>query len=141
MMDEVTPRIYSVPWAAALINDPNWKLISTFSRTPKPSGEDAFFGKTLKTDSTIRTFLSFLPSQETEGDLPFLETRAILDLGSDLDGHPQTAHGGLQAALMDELCGVIVTQNRDVKVEKAQKLGQAVKAPDYYTACLLPWLC
>lgn len=73
--------------------------------------------------------------------MPFLETRTILDLGSDLDGYPQTAHGGFQAALMDELCGVIVTQNRDAKVEKAQKLGQAVKVPDYYTACSLPWLC
>jgi thioesterase superfamily protein 4 len=137
-MDDITPRISSAPWAAALINDPNWKLIDTSSRFPKPSGEDTFIGETLKTDQTIRTFLSFRPTRQIQDNVPFAEIRAIVDLGTGITGYPHTAHGGFQATLLDELCGAIVNLNRDARAERMQRLGQTVDVPPYYTACSSP---
>ena len=138
MMDVVTPRIASIPWAAALIDDPDWTLVSKDSRERKPSDEDSYTAETLMTDRTIRTYLLFRPNQEAEGDVPFPELRAIVDVGAGLNGHPGTAHGGFSAALLDELCGNTICMHKDIKMERMRRHGQAFQDFHYYTACSSP---
>lgn len=134
-MDVVTSRISSIPWAAALINDPDWTRVSVFSRELKDTDEDSFFADTLNTDRTIRSFLAFRPVKEEEGDIPLPEIRIIADLGTGINGHPNTAHGGMAAAILDEVCGTMVCLHRDVIIEQMRKRGQTFNPFHYYTAC------
>jgi thioesterase superfamily protein 4 len=135
MMDVVTPRIASIPWAAALINDPDWIGVDSFSRQPKASGEDSFLAETLKTDRTIRNYLAFRPVKEAEGEIPLPEIRIIVDIGTGVNGHPEIAHGGFSALLLDEACGAAINMHRDIRMEQMQKRGQTFDYFHYFTAC------
>ena len=102
MGDKVIDQFSSAPWAAALINDPNWTPTRTDSRLPKASGEDSFFAETLATNRTIRALLTLRPVKEEEDYFPYNEIVTIIDLGDGLNGHPQIAHGGFVATMLDE---------------------------------------
>jgi thioesterase superfamily protein 4 len=125
MDDTIIAELSSTPWAAALINDRKWTAITTNSRSPKPTGEDSFFAETLSTDRTIRSLLTFRPTQEEDDDLAYKE------MG--LNGYPQIVHGGFAATLLDEVCGILVMLVR--KVQGQRELGQTVARPNYFTAC------
>jgi thioesterase superfamily protein 4 len=135
MDDAVIAELSSIPWAAALINDRKWTVIRTSSRSPKPTGEDSFFAETLSTDRTIRSILTFRPTQEEEDDLAYKEIKTIVDLGAGLNGYPQIVHGGFAATLLDEACGILVMLIMDKKVQRQRDLGQTVARPNYFTAC------
>ncbi len=101
MQDPAVARFSEVPWAASLINDPQWIPRSTASRRPKATGEDTFFGETLRTDHTIPAVLTLRPVKEDQDDQPYKEIATIMELGNGLNGFPQIAHGGLVATLLD----------------------------------------
>jgi hypothetical protein len=111
MDDALIAELSSIPWAAALINDRKWTVIRTSSRSPKPTGEDSFFAETLSTDRTIRSILTFRPTQEEEDDLAYKEIKTIVDLGAGLNGYPQIVHGGFAATLLDEACGILASSH------------------------------
>jgi thioesterase superfamily protein 4 len=137
MEDAEMNRLISTPWAAALINDPNWTRTTTGSRLPKASGEDSFFAETLATDRTMRACMTLKPTEETEGDMPYKEIVTIVDLGNGVDGYPQTCHGGMVATLMDEVCGVLINLNKERHRERLLQSG-CQKPPailGYMTAC------
>lgn len=134
-MDVVTEKILSTPWAAALIDDPNWTFAPTPARDPKPWGEDSFFAETIKTDRTIRSWLAYRPVKAVEGPVPYRELRVILDLGDKLNSHTDIAHGGIAAALLDETCGAIAMLNRAKRMEQLEGLGQPFDEWHYFTAC------
>jgi thioesterase superfamily protein 4 len=135
MDDAIITGLSSIPWAAALINDREWTAMTTTSRSPKPTGEDSFFAETLSTDRTIRSLLTFRPTQEEEDDLAYKEIKTIVDLGTGLNGYPQIVHGGFAATLLDEACGILVMLIMDKKVQRQRELGQLVARPNYFTAC------
>lgn len=135
MMDVITPRISATPWAAALINDPDWTRVNVLSLEPKASGEDTFITETLKSDRAIRCYLAFRPVKEVEGEIPVPEIRIIVEIGTGLNGHPATSHGGFSAAMLDEACGMGVCVHRDAKIEQMRKRGQTFADFHYYTAC------
>jgi thioesterase superfamily protein 4 len=134
-MDATITRLSSVPWAAALINDPDWTPIETGSRSVKASGEDAFFGGTLGTDRTIRTLLTLRPKDEGEGDIVYKEIKTIVELGEGVQGYPQIAHGGFQATLLDEMCGILIMTNMERKAQRLTEDGRRTPALNYVTAC------
>jgi thioesterase superfamily protein 4 len=138
MEDAFLSELSSVPWAAALINDPNWTPITTSSRSAKPTGEDSFFAETLSTERTIRSLLTFRPTKE-EGDLAYKQIKTIVDLGTGLNGYPQIVHGGFAATLLDETCGILIMLVTDKKVQRLKESGQNATRPDYFTACELPY--
>jgi acyl-coenzyme A thioesterase THEM4 len=43
----------------------------------------------------------------------FSEVRTLLTLGSDVNGYPHTAHGGLVATVIDEVMGILLSVNKD----------------------------
>ncbi|KAL4866386.1 HotDog domain-containing protein [Aspergillus spectabilis] len=108
--------------------------IPTYSRHPKPAtGEDGFFAQTLSSPITIPTVHTFrlkqlqspLPSQPPSWPSPTAPPDLIPVPGADLVmllqlakpgvcGHPDTAHGGVLATVVDE----------------AMSLGVALYAPE-----------
>ncbi|KAI4614632.1 uncharacterized protein J4E87_009432 [Alternaria ethzedia] len=136
-MDAKYSHLLSVPWAAALINDPNWTPMETSSRSVKPSGEDSFFAGTLGTDRTITTLLTFRPKNEEAGDIAYKEIKTIVELGDGLQGYPQIAHGGFQATLLDEMSGVLIGKVMEKKAQRAN-LNTTYKKP---APTLLTLLC
>jgi thioesterase superfamily protein 4 len=132
-------RMLSIPWAAALINDPKWTHTRTGSRLPKASGEDSFFAETLATDRTLRACLTLVPTKKVHGKLVYQETATIVDLGTGLNGFPQTCHGGVAATLLDEICGVLIQLNTEMQLVVGKQSGSLNQARDvnYMTACKL----
>ncbi|KAF2660463.1 hypothetical protein K491DRAFT_588907 [Lophiostoma macrostomum CBS 122681] len=111
----------SIPWCNALINDPSWTPTRTTSRVPKASSEDSFFAETLGTERTIRHCLTLRPSVGRDADVQFEEVRTIMELGDGLNGHPKICHGGFVATMLDEVCGVLITQNLEGKMRRARE--------------------
>ncbi|KAK2810348.1 hypothetical protein FQN50_003079 [Emmonsiellopsis sp. PD_5] len=115
----------SNPWTAPLLRLPTHTAIPTSSRTSDPTtGEDAFFAHTLNTPHTIPHLLTLRKSHPTTPantlPTPFpppalttprsnppsasIDLLALLSLSNPgLSGHPNTAHGGVTATLLDEI--------------------------------------
>jgi hypothetical protein len=120
----------AIPWTSAFLHDPAYTAIPTFSRTLKPTGEDAFFSATVNTPTTIPEVLclrlrDFITPIAPAGS-PYNRTTTaanpydspvpakpdlilLMTLGSPgLDGHPATMHGGMATAILDEIIGLCV---------------------------------
>jgi Thioesterase superfamily len=116
----------SVPWAAKYLESSEYRLVPTSSRHLKPTGEDAFFARTINTPTTIPHCLSFCRArlQLPQAGSPFNRTSSasvqsssstappvvdcvwLLHLAEPgINGHPKTAHGGVLASILDELTG------------------------------------
>jgi acyl-coenzyme A thioesterase PaaI-like protein len=104
----------SIPWCAALLQDPAFEIAPTTSRQPKESTEDAFFAETLNTQNTISACLTMrrLPV----GNPPRInEIRTFLQLGPLLNGWPNVCHGGAVCTILDEIMGTLLSLNKDLK--------------------------
>lgn len=98
----------SIPWCQKILQDPNYKLESTASRIHKDSTrEDALLGQTLKTDDTIRGWIS-LYRRPTESRPLKDEVRSLLSLEAGLNGYPRVCHGGIVATMLDEVLSILV---------------------------------
>lgn len=119
----------SIPWSNSLLASTDYFPIQTWSRLPKPqTGEDGLFAGTLATPSTIPHVVTLRrrpeslsvpaeepanwpvparkpsPKETNPADVVFL-----VGLGSPgVSGHPQTAHGGIVALLIDEAMSLAV---------------------------------
>lgn len=117
------------PWSNSLLSNPDYFPIRTWSRTAKPSGEDAFFANTLGTDSTIPHVLTLrrkdIPSVPKDPPQIRLDAQgrpitpsaparppdmiSLLMLSNPgISGHPSTAHGGAVATILDEVVSLCV---------------------------------
>src|SRR6187402_987993 len=91
-----------IPWASKLFNDPALQPFNTNSRVIKgTSTADTFCARTLATGETIIAWQSFLKPVSPPNK--FGEVIALLKLGSGLNGHVDTCHGGFLCVLMDEM--------------------------------------
>ncbi|KAK7535188.1 HotDog domain-containing protein [Phyllosticta citribraziliensis] len=100
-----------IPWSAKLLADPDFELIPTDSRTPKPTTEDSFIAETLQSQRTVRAWIT---QHRVPGDYPscpIREARSFLQLGDGVCGFPGVCHGGMIATLLDEVTGVLLTAN------------------------------
>ncbi|KAJ9651081.1 hypothetical protein H2198_009635 [Neophaeococcomyces mojaviensis] len=121
-----------IPWLNQHVSNASYKIIPTFSRHLKTSGEDYFFSRTINTPETIPHMISLRlknmktpdvtsdhpPSQSTNPSFTAHKTPTIvpeepdvlclLQLGTrGLDGHPATIHGGVTCAILDETMGLL----------------------------------
>jgi len=117
----------AIPWCSALLADPDWRIIPTRSRTPKPGKEDEFFARTLATQETISACLT--QSRNTDHNRTgarsstapgtatlrpsITEVRTLFALSAGVNGYPGVAHGGFVAAVLDEVMGLLMTANKD----------------------------
>lgn len=101
---EIKAHFESTPWAAKFFDDSSFL---PFEYQPRSSGGHRFIRETLATKDTIAAWQSFYkpPVLGTDvGELYFL-----LSVGSNVDGHPNKAHGGFIAVVLDEVLGCEAT--------------------------------
>lgn len=103
-------NLSKIPWCSELLNDKNLTAYISPSRRIKPDGADKLFNSTLNTKSTIAEYVA-LYQQPQNQDAPIKELKAILTLGSDVNGFPNICHGGIVATLLDEVMGELINVN------------------------------
>lgn len=109
---------FSPTWAQAIINDPEWKQVSTWGReeVAPTSTENALLGRTLNQPDGVRAVLSFnrYPSppsssssspSATPSKSKGFETCMLFSLGTGVNGHDGLSHGGFIGTMIDEVCG------------------------------------
>ncbi len=143
----------SIAWTAKYLESIKYKFVPTSSRHLKPTGEDAFFARTINTPTTIPYCLSLrrhdLPLPQAGS--PFNQTTStsgttslkssvpavfdcvwLLHLAEPgINGHPKTAHGGVLACILDELtgmCAILHQLDRSIPIYTAS-LETTYKAP------------
>ncbi|KAF2426267.1 hypothetical protein EJ08DRAFT_700023 [Tothia fuscella] len=131
MTQELT-HFRSIPWCNALISDHAYFLTPSRSRYVKPSGEDVLLGNTIKTDDTIKAWLTLCKKPTSSGLLP-AELRTLLTFGRALDGYPQILHGGIQGTVMDEVMGNLIGLIQDIESEEARKKGESYETAPWVT--------
>lgn len=102
----------SIPWCAKLLEEPNIVITPALSREYKESTEDALFAETLKSDDTIRAFLSFYKQPATAEVARIDEIHTLLSLGYRVNGYPHLCHGGIVATILDEVMGSLLSVNK-----------------------------
>ncbi|KAK6586050.1 hypothetical protein PZA11_001107 [Diplocarpon coronariae] len=97
------PRIRAqfaeTPWTDRYFNDPNLHACISESRISKLGGRDGNTADTLCAVTLAKqdTILAWHPASD--------EILALLKLGRGLNGHIDTAHGGLLCVILDEMIG------------------------------------
>ncbi|KAJ4305298.1 hypothetical protein N0V90_000829 [Kalmusia sp. IMI 367209] len=117
-------RLSATPWCRALLESPEWTPTRTASRSPKPSGEDSFFAETLRSSRTIRSCTTLQPTEESKKGVEGVyhdSVHVIFEIGDGLNGHPNIAHGGFVATMLDESMGVLLTINMETKMKKRMR--------------------
>ena len=101
------------------LDDPAFVPLHSTARNPPPhqSGRYSFVSKTLKTPDTIGIWEQFYrPSSGDDDD--YGEGRVLIALGSGVDGHLNTAHGGVAATLLDQalgnVAGIHITPGKNI---------------------------
>lgn len=109
----------SIPGFSKLLQDETFVTIPTSCRQEKsPSNEDTLLWRTLKTPSTFAKSLAQYRRPEHEFDQSIRDTsfteelRIFWQLGSDLNGFPDTLHGGIVGTLLDDCMGLLLVLRR-----------------------------
>jgi thioesterase superfamily protein 4 len=79
-------------------------------RGHNPTTGDSMCGKTLATDDTISAWQSFYQAASSPEESA--KVWALLKLGSGVNGHIDTCHGGFLAVVLDEVIGTISEYER-----------------------------
>ncbi|KAJ9137544.1 hypothetical protein NKR23_g9098 [Pleurostoma richardsiae] len=101
----------SIPWCAELLSKPNLVVSEAYSRRTKPGTGDSLISRTLKTSDTISSFITFHNAPDSPTEL-ITEVRALLTLGSLINGFPDVCHGGIVMTIMDEVISLLVPANQ-----------------------------
>jgi acyl-coenzyme A thioesterase PaaI-like protein len=105
----------TIPWTRALLTQGGQTVIPCRGRRVKSSGESSFFAKTLAAPGTFPRFLCFhgpLATAPASGGKKMLtELHSLLRMEGDLNGFPDTLHGGVVGTLFDESMGLVLAYN------------------------------
>ncbi|KAF2014326.1 hypothetical protein BU24DRAFT_423313 [Aaosphaeria arxii CBS 175.79] len=117
----------TIPWLQPYLKPSSpYRPIPFFSRIPKSTSEDKFFSKVINTPSTVSHGLSlvlkgdnfetriadFADGKNGESATEEADFVYLVQLGSDLSGFEDTAHGGVLGALFDESMGACLERFR-----------------------------
>ncbi|KAJ5232521.1 hypothetical protein N7468_005477 [Penicillium chermesinum] len=115
----------AIPGFDKLLQDESFVTIPTISRQEKtPSTEDTLLWRTLMTPRTFAKSLSQYRQPQSRSDLSVRSTavaeelRIFYQLGTDLNGFPDTLHGGIVATLLDDCMGLLLVLRRSESREK-----------------------
>ena len=111
----------TIPWCAKILDKPNYRLRPTLSRAPKDSSEDSFIAETLKTDRTIRRWITMHADPDPSLNPLIQEAFCLMELGGGLNGYPNICHGGFVATMLDEVMGELLVVNHE---NYAEQTGQ-----------------
>ncbi|KAJ6446650.1 acetyltransferase (GNAT) domain-containing protein [Purpureocillium lavendulum] len=115
----------AIPWCRKYLDDPRYVRVGGLTRRSASDTYDTLIAKTLKTPDTIPAVMSFErlqppPSQQQKHQkqqqqredgkgtpVAVRETVTLFALGSGVNGHDNTAHGGTVATILDEAAGLM----------------------------------
>lgn len=108
----------SIPWCADLISDKRIIHVAIPDRRPKLNGEYTLVKETLNGESTVRACITYFRVPKRKDGLrpgedkknPFVETNALLDIGSGVNSYAKTCHGGFMTTIFDEIMGTAAWQ-------------------------------
>lgn len=98
----------TIPWCQAYLNDPQYVSADGIKRNRVSDTYDTFISKTLKTSNTIPEVVCLKKIPATGANS--FDTITFMSLGSDMNGHTDTAHGGAIATVLDEVAGFVVRE-------------------------------
>lgn len=98
----------SIPWCRAYIDDPQYITAKGIPRDTVTDTYDTFAAKTLNTKATISDISCLKKRPEDQKET--FDTITFMSLGSDLNGHDNVAHGGVIAAILDEVAGFVLRE-------------------------------
>ncbi|KAF2721344.1 hypothetical protein K431DRAFT_284951 [Polychaeton citri CBS 116435] len=101
-----------VPWAAALLEQPDTIYYVPSSRSKKGTTEDSLFAETLRTSRTLKSTYAFYQRPATPQE-QIREVNILIRTGNALDGHSGILHGGIVATLIDEGMGILQSANQE----------------------------
>lgn len=111
---EIVSQLRQIPWCNKYLDDPAWIPLTSYSRDRPPAvvavGRRSWMGVTLQTEDTLSVWQAFYRpsiSKDVAGDV-----HVVIVMGTGMDGHLNTAHGGLAATLLDETMGTIAGIHR-----------------------------
>lgn len=108
----------STPWCARVLVDPAYVAIDSLSKDPNAYEGETFPRETLNNDRGIRANLSLYkaPSAPVPSDSKGStgEVISLYSLGSGLDGHFNTCHGGVVAVLVDDVAALVLRHDPGV---------------------------
>ncbi|KAG8157860.1 hypothetical protein KVR01_012132 [Diaporthe batatas] len=124
-----------IPWCLKHLEPPNTDLVisKAYTRGRKPKNEDTLFSVTINSPGTLPHFIFFYP-RPTDPRALVPEVKALITLGDDLNGHPGISHGGMVAAIFDEVLGYAAPGVRMISGENRGTSG--TPGPSYVTAYL-----
>lgn len=108
----------SIPWCAKLLGETDVVILATPSRQRKESTEDELVAVTLKTDKTIRSWLTFY-KRPAAGTTRVDEVYNLLSLGPGVNGYAHLVAGGIIGVILDECMGILGLINQSLGVEGA----------------------
>ncbi len=85
--------------------------------------------ETLNTGQTIRAWLSQARVPREPRSPIISEVRALLDLGSGVNGHQDVCHGGFVAVVLDEVTGLLLVAN-EMRERERDTQGLVVEDAD-----------
>ncbi|KAK6087699.1 thioesterase superfamily protein [Seiridium cupressi] len=104
-----------ISWCAEHLGKPGVKTwIPPRTRVPNADGEHVVWSKTLNDPEAFSAFLAFYTKPE-ESSAMLDQVNVLLSCGKGLQGHPGFLHGGIVAAILDEVSGLLPTINRGRK--------------------------
>lgn len=134
---EILVQLQKTAWCLNTLNDPLYLPINSHSRTPPPylAGRYTLMAKTLATQGTIPIWQGFYKPYVSEAEPD--EVRILLALGPDMDGHLNTAHGGVAALMLDEAMGTMA----GIHKEPGKAIFTAYMHVDYKKPVPTPSVC
>lgn len=110
----------SPEWCRKLVHDETLIPILQYARRAKASGEDSLMAGTFKTPATIpawQSYYRYFPRDQPQDDSDSApvagEMLSLVSLGPGLNGHVDTAHGGVISVLLDEITGAVAYLHMD----------------------------
>ncbi|OCK82047.1 hypothetical protein K432DRAFT_349764 [Lepidopterella palustris CBS 459.81] len=115
----------SIPWCATYLQNPSYIYLKHLPpRIPATtSTSHNLLLKTFNTPSTIPAVLS-LYKKPPKGE-HITETLAFIALGPDINGHADTAHGGIVATILDECAGLIQRLSAPIEGQESRPVFTA----------------
>ena len=108
---EIKSHFRSIPWAWKHFSDPTLQPFTNESRIVKATTTtDTFIARTLATEETIRAWQSFYRAPDSSSE--YGEILNLVSIGSGINGHVDTSHGGFIGVLLDEALGVAAEKAR-----------------------------
>ncbi|KAK4162695.1 acyl-coenzyme A thioesterase THEM4 [Cladorrhinum sp. PSN259] len=108
----------SIPWCLKLISsDPSFAITQSYSRTLRPSLEDALIARTLNASDAIPHYITFYSPKPVEApqdsvDGYVTEVSSLIALGPMVNGWEGICHGGIVITLLDEVMGQLFAINK-----------------------------